>query len=73
MHDHEIMELLYDASREEIGLVVETSDPERLRQRMYALRKRDDDLANLSFVISPMNPSDLWILNKPPENSNAER
>lgn len=57
-------ELLYDALRTPLGLVVETDSAERLRQKLYAIRKANPDFTPLSFVISPMNGSDLWILNK---------
>jgi hypothetical protein len=60
----EYLEILYDATRARIGLVVETDNAERLRQRLYAARKDSPDLTNLSFIISPMNGSDLWIINK---------
>lgn len=57
------IELLYEALRSPFGTVVESEDPERLRQQLYPLRKEDPDLAVLSFVISPFNPTtDLWIV-----------
>lgn len=59
-----LIEILYDATRSPFGLVVETEDAERLRQKLYAIRRDNPDLAALSFVISPFNGSDLWILNK---------
>lgn len=63
----DLLEKLYDALRAPIGIVVETEDPERLRQKLYALRKErqdaDPQLRVLSFMISPTNPgSELWIL-----------
>lgn len=61
---HEYLKLLYDATRTPYGIVVQTEDPERLRQKLYALRKNNPDLASISFVISPLNPQDLWVLNK---------
>lgn len=58
---------MYDAMRSPFGVVVQTEDPERLRQRLYALRKDYPDLAILAFVISPTNPAtDLWILRTKP-------
>ncbi len=60
----ELKELLYDALRSPLGIVVETTDPERLRQRLYAIRREAEDFVPLSFVISPLNGVDLWILNK---------
>lgn len=60
----ELTELLYDAIRTPYGTVVETNDAERLRQKLYAIRKADPVLEPLSFIISPINGSDLWILNR---------
>lgn len=64
MSQLDFIEILYDATRSPFGLVVETSDAERLRQKLYALRRGNPDLAALSFVISPLNGTDLWVLNK---------
>lgn len=60
----ELTEILYDALRTPLGIVVETESAERLRQKLYAIRKDNEDLAPLSFIISPMNGVDLWIINK---------
>jgi hypothetical protein len=65
----EMTELLYDALRAPLGTVIQTEDPERLRQRLYAIRKESDDFAALSFVISPLNGLDLWIVNKGASNA----
>jgi hypothetical protein len=56
--------LLYDALAEPIGLCIETPDPERARQKLYRLRDQanDQDLGCLSFVTSPTNPTQLWII-----------
>ena len=61
------LECLYDALNSEAGIIVLTEDPERLRQKLYVLRKeRIGELGCLSFLISPTNPqSELWILRKP--------
>lgn len=56
--------LLYEALSSEIGIVVETPDPEFLRQKLYAERKKSPEFDALAFIISPMNGKDLWILNK---------
>lgn len=61
------LELLYEAYRSERGIIVETSDPERLRQKLYAERKKsgDTDLNCLTFRISPTQPaSQIFILKK---------
>jgi len=57
-----LLELLYAALRSKFGVVIETDDAERLRQKLYPLRKDDPDLMSLSFVISPINGKDLWIV-----------
>lgn len=60
-----LLELLYAAYREPLGVVIKTSDPERLRQKLYAERKKDPDLACLSFRISPTSPeTELFIVKK---------
>lgn len=64
MNNLELAELLYDALRTPLGTVVQTEDPERLRQKLYAIRRECEDFAQLSFVISPLNGLDLWIVNK---------
>lgn len=70
MNQLELTELLYDALRTTRGTVIQTEDPERLRQKLYAVRKESEDFAQLSFVISPINGLDLWIVNK--GNNDAE-
>lgn len=67
----ELLALLYAAVNSPYGIVVETDDAERLRQKLYAIRREyEADFSNLSFVISPMNGADLWIINK--EQASAE-
>lgn len=63
----DLLELLYDALRSPLGIVIATEDPERLRQQLYSVRKKrqDDDpnLRVLSFLPSPTQPqSELWII-----------
>lgn len=60
-----LVSLLYRALTTPLGIAVESSDPDRLRQKLYPLRKEDPSFACLSFVLSPMNPSELWILKRP--------
>lgn len=63
-------ELLYNALRSRFGIVIETDDAQFLRQKLYAARRENEDFKPLSFVISPMNGLDLWIVNK--GNTNEE-
>lgn len=69
MTDLDLTELLYDALRTPLGIVIQTEDPDRLRQRLYPIRKGHEDFAQLSFVISPINGLDLWIVNKGNEDA----
>lgn len=60
-----LLEILYEAYRAEHGVLVRTTDAERLRQKLYAERKKDPDLACLIFRISPSNPeTELLIVKK---------
>jgi hypothetical protein len=58
------IELLYRALASEIGIVVETDDPVRLKQQLYAARAKDPDLACLSFLTSPLNPQGQVLITK---------
>jgi hypothetical protein len=65
-----LIDLLYRALNSPRGTIIETSDPERLRQKLYAERKKDPVLECLSFVISPSHPaSQLWIVKKNAQTS----
>ncbi len=69
-----LLEFLYAALHSEsgCGVELETDDVERLRQKLYPLRKRDPQLAVLSFVPCPSNPTGkLWIV-KRQEITNAQ-
>lgn len=72
----DLLEKLYEALRSPIGIVVSTEDPERLRQKLYALRRErqdeDPNLRVLSFLISPTSPgNELWIVKaKKPNGEN---
>lgn len=69
MSDLTLLSLLYDAMRSPFGICVATPDPEFLRQKLYPLRKKHiDEFKCISFVISPMNNGDLWILRKPTDD-----
>lgn len=63
-----LLELLYQALSQDRGLVVqaEDCDVEELRQRLYRERTKAQDpaLEVLSFVISPTDPTQIWIVRK---------
>lgn len=60
-------ELWFEALGSPFGIVVQCSDVERVRQKLYALRKelKDPDLDALSLVQSPTDPKQLWIVKRP--------
>jgi len=66
----QMFEVLYSAIQSEYGIVVETNDANRLRQKLYAICREHSEFKHLSFLISPLNGADLWILNK--EQASAE-
>jgi hypothetical protein len=67
-----LVELLYAAYHADLGICVETNDAERLRQKLYPLRKENPDFLPLAFVISPLNGIDLWIIKQPKEIASEE-
>lgn len=61
-----LLELLYSALHSPYGIIVASRDPEKLRQKLYPIRKERPELTSLSFIISPLNPGeDLWIVKVP--------
>lgn len=62
-----LIELLFRAVESPFGIKVVTDDAEFLRQKLYALRKEYVQFKQLSFIISPENMKDLWILRRPDE------
>lgn len=60
-----LIDVLYQALNSEYGVIVRTDNPERLRQKLYAERKKDSELGCLSINVSPTAPeSELWIIKK---------
>ena len=58
--------LLFAAINSPLGIIVQTSDPERLRQKLYPLRKANPAFSCLHFVIPPTNSGTrLWVVKKP--------
>lgn len=60
----DLLSLLYRAASTPLGIVVETDDVTRLRQQLYPLMKKQTEFGNLSLIPSPINPNELWIVNK---------
>lgn len=66
-----LLELLYLAFNSRYGIAVTTSDPVRLKQQFYTERKKDPDLACLSFLTSPLNPQGEVIILKTGEQQDG--
>lgn len=63
----DLAEILYQSLSSPYGRVVHTSDPEKLRQKLYTYRRENfiEGAEGLSFVISPTSPaSELWVVKK---------
>lgn len=59
-----LIDFLYKALNSEFGVIVRTDNPERLRQKLYAERKKDPDLACISINISRTQPESEILLVK---------
>lgn len=67
-----MLEILYQALASARGIVVKTNDVERLRAKLYALRRETGDpaLKPIALVPSPTAPEEeLWIVRKEPDAS----
>jgi hypothetical protein len=59
------LNLWYEALGSEFGVVVQCDGPpDKVRQKLYAIRAEhnDPDLESVSIVQSPSNPSQLWLV-----------
>lgn len=66
--------LLLQASEAEYGIKLTTNNPQVLRQRLYAeRRKHGDTFAHLTFIQPPVNPTtSLWIIRKDAKNGTPQ-
>ncbi len=71
MKREEIIDLLTRARLSPFGIKVSTSDPNKLRQKLYAVRKANEEYSNLSFVIPAATPDDILFIIAKPETPNA--
>lgn len=62
-----LIELLYEAQHSQLGVRVETNDPELLRQKLYAIRRQHPgEFDNLSLSEDRLSPkTHLLIVRKP--------
>ena len=61
-----MMERWYAALHAPYGVVLETDDRERLRAKLYAVRRglMDPDLDKVAIVFSPLNPNHVWLVKR---------
>ena len=64
MSDNDLMSLLYQAQAHPRGIVIESDDVERVRQKLYALMRDNEIFSSLSLIPSPLNPRELLIIQK---------
>lgn len=56
-------ELLYQALASPLGIIVVTSDdPEAVRQKLYRVRAASEVFSEISLVMSPTNPQQIWLV-----------
>jgi hypothetical protein len=74
MNEPPWLEFLYNALRSEHGTVLNVSDFEKCRAKLYAARRTANDpaLASLSIVQSPSSPTELWIVKKGNADGSSE-
>lgn len=60
-----IASAMFEAMSQDIGVVVETDDVEAWRAKAYKVRKEQAPTFDaLSFITSPTNPAQIWIVKK---------
>lgn len=64
MTSPDLLSFLYRAAATPHGISVETTDVTQLRAKLYSLMRDRPEFSNLSLVPSPINPLELWIINK---------
>ena len=65
--EQELFELLYSALDSPYGILVAVDDLDFIKHRLYPLRNSSPTFAQLSFIQSPENMKDLWIIKRPEE------
>lgn len=62
-HNRRLVELLYEALRQEYGLKILTPEPSILRVKLYhARRAMQDDTLSVLAVLLPAVPNQVWIV-----------
>lgn len=66
----EIIEALWSAYNSDLGLLIDTEEPEKLRQEIYRARRElgEECLNQLSVNVSPYNPTGQIMLIRRPDD-----
>lgn len=74
MKKPELIMLLTRACQQPLGVKVRSSDPNKLRARLYAVRKNQPEFAHLSFVVPAAEATDtlLIIVKEAPAHGDGE-
>ena len=61
-----VLHYWYAALSSELGIELNCSDAEPVRQRLYAARRevKDPDLDQISVCVSPFDPMRLWLVKR---------
>lgn len=59
-----MLEFWYTALRSPFGIELTVSDQDKVRQKLYAVRKEalDPELESISIRVPPNNPRALWLV-----------
>lgn len=73
MKKQELFALLMRAATSPNGIAVSTNNADRLRQKLYPVKKLDTMFSDLAIIISPTNPeTELFIaMKKEPKDGDA--
>lgn len=62
--ESDLLEILYRAFHSPTGIIVETTNAEALRQRLYKVRKQHEDLRTLILAPYPTDPTKYLAIKK---------
>lgn len=59
-----MLEYWYQALRSPFGIEIIASDPDKIKQKLYAVRKEaaDPDLHKITIRVPPNKPGVLWLI-----------
>jgi hypothetical protein len=61
------LEMLYLAASSPFGVIVESSDREKLLARLNAARRTDESLKGIALVRHPLHPDQLLLVKRKPD------